>query len=775
MSRNPLPDVDQRAGPSGREQPLPPGWVDVLLETGPNDLLLTYANRHGEQVFPGDLVLVPLQGRQRAGLVIARRLVPPAGIPAARIKDVDRLLLRRAVSDGWRDLISWCARQTHTAEVKVLRAALPPGLLGNRAGITAPHQPRRRLWVKRCNNTSTKQAGQAGPPPKVTQRQQQLLDCLDRHGTGGMALAELLRASGCSATVVKSLVKAGVLELDHNHLEAAATGRCDGTRPPAAAPQTLLPPQARALAAIEAAAPGQELLLWGVTGSGKTEVYLHAAAACLRGGRDVLMLCPEIGLIPQLQDRCEHRFPGRVLAYHSGLSPRERFACWNRCRGEGPWLVVGTRSAVFLPLLQPGLLVLDEEHDRSYKQDTPMPCYNCRDVARYRSQQSGARLLLGSATPSLETWRRCQAGCCRLLRLPERVLGRCLPSIHVVDMRQELARGQRSVISAQLRQRLEQVHGQGEQSILLVPRRGYSPFLSCRSCGEVVQCPHCDISLTVHRLRSGTGNRDFLRCHWCNHRQAIDERCSHCGSTAFKPFGSGTQRVQEQLEEQLAGMRLLRYDHDTTRGKDGHRRVLEAFAAGEADVLVGTQMVAKGIDLPNVTLAAVLAADGLLHRPDLRAEEEALQLFFQLAGRAGRGSKPGEVLLQTYTPDHAVVRCLLDGRYDRFLDDELRSRRDHGQIPYARACLLRLSGTSSRATANAAAMLAERLAPQLQGSGWHLVGPAPAPVARVANRSRWQVLLHGPEGALPFQPEDDLRAALPRGVSLTIDPDPLNL
>ena len=770
MSRNPLPEPDQ-ASSIGRGELLPMGWVDVLLETGQSDLLLTYANRQGEPVFPGDLVLVPLQSRQRPGLVVTRQQAPPAGIRAEQIKEVTRLLLRHAVSDRWRALIGWCARQTHTSEAKVLRAALPPGLLGNSTDSLKPPEHRRRLWVQRRKDA------QATAPQAVTRRQQQLLDCLDQHGPEGVGLAELLRHSGCSAAVVKCLVKSGVLDLHHKpRKEAAASSSGDrALQQPAAAPQSLLPAQARALAAIETAAPGQELLLWGVTGSGKTEVYLQAAAACLQRGRDVLMLCPEIGLIPQLQDRCQRRFPGLVLTYHSSLSPRERFACWNRCRDHGPWLVVGTRSAVFLPLAQPGLVVMDEEHDGSYKQDAPMPCYHARDVARYRADQDGARLVLGSATPSLETWRRCQTGNCRLLRLPERVLGRCLPSIRVVDMRQELARGQRSVVSTQLRERLEQVRIQGEQSILLVPRRGYSPFLSCRSCGEAVMCPQCDISLTVHRQRSGAGYRDFLRCHWCNHRQAVGDRCNHCGSTAFKPFGTGTQRVEEQLQEQLGDARLLRYDHDTTRGKDGHRRVLQRFASGAADVLVGTQMVAKGIDLPNVTLAAVLAADGLLHRPDLRAEEEALQLFFQLAGRAGRGTKPGEVVLQTYTPDHAVVRCWLDGRYDRFLDAELHNRHQHGLVPYARACLLRLSGSSSGATANAAALLAESLAPQLRDRGWSLVGPAPAPVARVARRSRWQVLLHGPEGPLPFEADQDLRAMLPRGVALTIDPDPLNL
>jgi primosomal protein N' (replication factor Y) len=256
----------------------------------------------------------------------------------------------------------------------------------------------------------------------------------------------------------------------------------------------------------------------------------------------------------------------------------------------------------------------------------------------------------------------------------------------------------------------------------------------------------------------------------------MGDRCGHCGSTAFKPFGAGTQRVMEQLATELEGLRLIRFDRDTTRGRDGHRRLLERFAAGEADVLVGTQMLAKGMDLPAVTLAAVLAADGLLHRPDLRAAEQCLQLLLQLAGRAGRGERPGEVLVQTYSPDHPVIRHLVDGRYGAFLAEELELRRQGGMVPFGRACLLRLAGPTASGTATAAAALAERIRPAVEQAGWVLIGPAPAPVARVAGRSRWQLLLHGAgTEALPLPPDGELRRALPPGVSLTIDPDPLEL
>jgi primosomal protein N' (replication factor Y) len=340
-------------------------------------------------------------------------------------------------------------------------------------------------------------------------------------------------------------------------------------------------------------------------------------------------------------------------------------------------------------------------------------------------------------------------------------------------MRHELADGHRRLISRALMGRLELLQEKQQQAVILVPRRGYRAFLSCRSCGEVVMCPHCDVALTVHR---NAKEREWLRCHWCDFRSEISDRCQHCGSTAFKPFGAGTQRVMEQLGIELEGLRLLRFDRDTTRGREGHRRLLDRFSAGEADVLVGTQMLAKGMDLPRVTLAAVLAADGLLHRPDLRASEQCLQLLLQLAGRAGRGELPGEVFVQTYSPDHPVIQHLVDGRYEQFLAEELLIRRQGSLVPFSRACLLRLSGPAASSTATAAAALAERIRAAVEAEGWLLIGPAPAPVAKVAGKSRWQLLLHGPAGApLPLPSEAALRQGLPAGVGLTIDPDPTSL
>ena len=764
-------------------------------------MTFTYANPGPTAIGVGDLVAVRLRGRRHVGLVQAVHAHLAAGLDGSRILPVERLVQRAAVEPAWRELIQQVAETCHTSAFRTLRSALPAGWLGQRPRSGAVPRPVWQVELVADNPTigsalgAVDGAGSGGgtaeplpgslPGRRLTTRQQALLEHLQACG-GQRLLRDLVGVDGFSRTIVAGLEQRGLIR--RRALSQLPLGgpplSLEGSGPTLEPPRAANAAQRQAIEAIAAASAGSTLLLWGVTGAGKTEVYLQAAGRELEQGRSVLLLTPEIGLIPQLLDRCRARFGAAVVEYHSGMGQTERTATWRACLDSGPagrpLLAVGTRSAVFLPLGGLGLIVLDEEHDSSYKQEAPMPCYHAREVARLRAGLCGARVLLGSATPSLETWMQCSGhssqGRIQLLRLPERIGQRPLPPVRLVDMRHELAEGHRRLLSRPLLQRLEGLAQRGEQAVVLVPRRGYRSFLSCRSCGTVVHCPNCDVALTVHRSTGSGGSRDWLRCHWCDHRQAIGDRCGQCGSSAFRPFGAGTQRVVEQLAGELEGLRLLRFDQDTTRGRDGHRRLLDRFAAGEADVLVGTQMLAKGMDLPRVTLAVVLAADGLLHRPDLRSGESCLQLLLQLAGRAGRGELPGEVLVQTYSPEHPVLRHLVDGRYERFLEEELAQRRLAGLVPYRRACLMRLAGPSASGTATAAATLAEVLRPQLPSQGWILVGPAPAPVARVAGRSRWQLLLHGPAGSsLPLPPEADLRAVLPAAVSLTIDPDPLEL
>jgi primosomal protein N' (replication factor Y) len=737
-------------------------WVQIWLEAGREGQVFTYANPRALPLAIGDLVQVRLQGRRHGGLVVELLDALPAELGQRALQPVELRLQPAAVDAEWQQLITAVARQCHTSVFRTLKSALPAGWLGQRRR-SAP-AAERPLWLVR--------AAGADLPPRLSGGQRDLLLHLQA-APAPVPLRVLCAAGGFSRSTLASLERRQLVVREQ--VSPSAAGGLPMASGSGGSPGRILTAAQRdALAGIEAAPAGSALLLWGVTGAGKTEVYLQAAARCLAAGRSALLLAPEIGLIPQLLDRCRERFGAGVVEFHSGMADGARVASWRRCLGGHPLLAVGTRSAIFLPLARLGLIVLDEEHDSSYKQESPMPCYHARDVARLRARFSGARLVLGSATPALETWLSCQgeAADTQLLSLPERIGQRPLPPVRLVDMRLELAEGHRRLLSRPLMERLERLGDRQEQAVVLVPRRGYHAFLGCRSCGEVVLCPHCDVALTVHR----SAGREWLRCHWCDHRAELADRCGHCGSTAFKPFGAGTQRVMDQLAQELDGLRVLRFDRDTTRGRDGHRRLLERFAAGDADVLVGTQMLAKGMDLPRVTLAAVLAADGLLHRPDLRAGEQCLQLLLQLAGRAGRGERSGEVLVQTYSPDHPVIRHLVDGRYDRFLAEEAQVRQQGGLVPFSRACLLRFSGTSASGTATSAAAIAEQIRAGVEAAGWWLIGPAPAPVARVAGRSRWQLLLHGPAGsALPLPKESELRRGLPAQVGLAIDPDPLTL
>lgn len=748
--------------------------VDVWLEAGRDGRCFTYVDSRQLGVDLGDLVVVRLRGRRMQGLVMDRRIPSPIDggdavfgtlKPQRRLQAVEALVQPAAVDPLWFEWVKAMAVHCHMSPFRMLKAALPPGWLGQRKSKQS--EPRQLWWIQLEASATT--------PSDLPHRQVDLQVALA--AVGGGAWQRDLQADGFGAGLVNGLIKRGLIRREKRQpLEASIRRSCSETcDQDLEVPQSLTVEQKQVMQVFCSQPPGTGMLLWGVTGSGKTEVYLQLVAREIEAGRHCLILTPEIGLIPQLVDRFRRRFGIQVLEYHSGCSDRERVSTWRQgLTAAEPLVVVGTRSAVFLPLSPLGLIVLDEEHDSSYKQESPMPCYHARDMAMERAKRTGARVVLGSATPSLVTWKNlAPKGSLALARLTRRISNQPLPPVHVVDMRQELADGHRRLISRPLMDRLSALPEAGEQAVVLVPRRGYSSFLSCRSCGEVVQCPNCDVALTVHRGRQG---QQWLRCHWCDHRAEIESCCNQCGSKAFKPFGAGTQRVMEHLVEELQGLRLLRFDRDSTGGRDGHRRLLEQFAAGEADVLVGTQMLAKGMDLPRVTLAAVLAADGLLHRPDLQAGEQSLQLLMQLAGRAGRGERPGQVLVQTYDPDHPVILHLVDGRYEEFLQKEACLRQEAGLVPYCRACLLRMAGESAAVTATAAAVLAEQVKPLCDAQGWCLIGPAPAPIARVAGRSRWQLLLHGPEASpLPLPSGSTLWDGLPRGVSLAVDPDPIQL
>jgi primosomal protein N' (replication factor Y) (superfamily II helicase) len=611
---------------------------------------------------------------------------------------------------------------------------------------------------------------------KLTDKQHLAIATLKRHG-GELLMTELTEFSQVSSGVIKTIEKKGYVLIQPREVLRSDLGpHLDPDQP-----KPLTPDQAKALEAIQDCLGFRSILLHGVTGSGKTEVYLQAIAPVLERGQSALVLVPEIGLTPQLTDRFRQRFGRRVCVYHSGLSEGERFDTWRQMLQPQAQVVVGTRSAVFAPLQNLGLILLDEEHDGSFKQDQPMPCYHARLVAQWRAKLENCPLLLGSATPSLESWvaikERGRLDSVQpnplYLTLPERIHARPHPPIEVVDLRLELREGNRSMFSRSLQKALRALKDKGQQGILFIQRRGHSTFVACRSCGTALDCPHCDVSLAYHHTH--TDAQPLLRCHYCNHAEKHPDRCPTCASPYLKHFGTGTQRVTQELTTLFPEMSWIRFDSDTTRNKGAHRQLLNKFAEGEADLLVGTQMLTKGIDLPQVTLVGILAADGLLHLSDFRASERAAQTLLQVAGRAGRGEEPGRVILQTYSPEHPVVQAVQQYRYDSVLRQELIDRAALHYPPLGRLILLRLSSPDADAVERGAEQVAAALRDRLP-LGWELLGPSPAPIPRIAQRFRWQILLKGSPEAEPMDwAEGWLRTICPGGVSLAIDVDPLNL
>lgn len=534
-----------------------------------------------------------------------------------------------------------------------------------------------------------------------------------------------------------------------------------------------------------------KFLLHGVTGSGKTEIYLRAIDATLQQGRTALFLVPEIALTPQTLQRVSARFGGRVAVVHSGLSEGERYDTWRRARSGLVQVIVGARSALFTPLPNLGLIILDEEHDPSYKQSPPIPApyYDARAVAeKLMSQQRGV-LIMGSATPLLETRYRADRGDLRLLRLPNRIMGHRprieaqaeregvttrytqvdeesltidLPPIKVVDMRRELKTGNTSIFSRALQQQIGSVLSRKEQAMLFINRRGQATYVFCRDCGYVANCPRCETPLTHHRQGQA------LRCHRCGFQQAEPQKCPQCQSQRIKFFGAGTQQVEQALHELFPEARTLRWDADTADSPAAHEAILQRFIDRRADIVVGTQMIAKGLDLPLVTLVGVVSADMGLALPDFRATERTFQVLTQVAGRAGRGLLGGQVILQTYQPDHYVIRAASGHDYETFYKRELSYRRQIGYPPYRRLVrILFRQPNESRAqqeAEHAAEVLRARLA-ELNMTGTELIGPAPCFFTRVNDVFRWQILLRGPD------PSAALRGIEP-AKSWFIDVDP---
>lgn len=541
----------------------------------------------------------------------------------------------------------------------------------------------------------------------------------------GVPRADALLA-GFSAAILSRAVKAGVIREEEVE---PARGRPAATLGAPEFPAT--PEQSDAIASLTQhldARAFHEALLHGITGSGKTYVYIEAIKHVLRGGGRAIVLVPEISLTPQTARRFEHAFGERVAVLHSALSERERYDAWQACARGDVDVVVGARSAVFAPLQNARMIVVDEAHESSYKQDSA-PRYHAVTVARERMRLENGVLLLGSATPSLETYGAAQEQRIELIQLPVRATGQALPGVHVVDMAKEFEAGNRRIFSTRLAQALDDRLRRGEKSVLFVNRRGSAGFLLCRACGFVPECARCSVSLTVHRAEG------LLRCHYCDAQRALPAVCGVCGSETIREFGVGTQRVAENVERLYPGARVIRMDSDTTTRIGDHARLLDEFAAA-GDVLVGTQMVAKGLDFPTVTLVGVIAADIGLHAPDFRAAERTFGLVTQVCGRSGR-ARPGEAIVQTYSPGHPAIVHAASHDYAGFAAIELEQRRELQYPPSQRLVYLGVIGRDRGKTL----AQAQHYAQLLEDAGVRVLGPAPYPIARLNDEWRFRIAL----------------------------------
>ncbi|MFC2058781.1 primosomal protein N' [Chloroflexota bacterium] len=584
--------------------------------------------------------------------------------------------------------------------------------------------------------------------------------------SGPVPLADARQRLNFSSTVVQALTRQGLITTEDVRVQRDPLAHRSFARTP---PPTMTPAQEKAWNEISAEMSldnrSPVFLLHGVTGSGKTEIYLRAVSQCILKGRRAIVLVPEIALTPQTISRFAARFPGRVAVLHSRLSLGEQFDEWQRIR-EGDFdVVIGSRGAIFAPQPDLGLIVIDEEHEWTYKQHEQSPRYHARDVAIKLAELTGSVVILGSATPDVISYYRAQRGEYRLLQLPERIaMGGSseLPKVEVVDLRRELKEGNRSIFSRSLSRSIDEALDAREQVILFLNRRGSASFVQCRDCGFVLRCRRCDVSLTYH------ANENNLICHYCNNRSDIPDICPNCFSKRIKFLGIGTQKVEQEVIKAFPRARVLRWDRDVTRGKNSHEQILKRFVSHEADILIGTQMIAKGLDLPLVTLVGVINADLGLYLPDFRSSERTFQILAQVAGRAGRGSLEGKAIVQSYMPQHYAVVAAAKQDYPAFYRQEIAFRREHGGPPFSRLARLIYTHTSAaacqRETERVYHFLEEEI-DRLGLPGFFLLGFSPSFTPRIRGRFRWQIIIrsHDP---LPLLSQ----ITLPQGWIVDIDP-----
>lgn len=700
----------------------------------------------------GARLIVPLGRSLVTGYIVNLSDQISEELDDVEIKDVQELVDSSPVcTPEILQLARWVAEYYACPLGEVIRAALPPGV----SKATSPVKPKMRRFVRLLS----------GDDQKLTDGQRRVISTLESNGP--MLLQSLLQTASISASTVSSLAKKGLVETYDEAIRRDPLSEDLGL---SSEVHTLTAAQTSVLEQIEQQMSSESyaaFLLHGVTGSGKTEIYMRAMDKALKVGRSAMMLVPEIALTPVFSRRLRARFGDQVAIFHSSLQKGERFDEWTRVRNGDARVVIGTRSAVFAPVKNLGLIVVDEEHESSYRQQES-PYYNARDVAIVRAQKESATVVLGSATPSLESFHNARKGKYQLLTLPERIAARPMATARIVDMRNVFARhGKPRVFSDELLEAIRETHERQEQSIILLNRRGYSSFILCRSCGETVQCPNCDVTLTYHR------SERVIVCHYCNHREAVPRACPSCGKKYIYYVGEGTEQIEEMLKLLFPALRVARIDRDTTARRKVFEQTLADFSAGRIDALVGTQMLAKGHDFPNVTLVGVVSVDAGLALPDFRSAERTFQLITQVAGRAGRGDRPGRVLIQTYHPYHYALRHACAQDYETFYDEELRYRQNHSYPPFVALASLMVHGPDLGRVRSDSLELRKQLDVANQDRKCRVLGPAPAPLSRLKGEHRFQLLIKSRSRKNLREVADAAVKSLdinPRSINLEIDP-----
>ncbi len=679
-----------------------------------------------DKIKPGARVSLPFGRRNMTGYVVGLHPDLPIDveIDESKIKDIFEVMDEEPlITPEILRLTQWTADYYASFWGEMLKASLPAGINSEKV------RPKRRKAVRLLNTTSEKPL--SGDQLKIL--------ALLKVKNGEMLFTEVLDQAEVGASPLNTLAKRGIVEVyiqdvDRDPLKDAKLPERDDFE--------LTSEQQGSLNAITAAIKNKDtfkaFLLHGVTGSGKTEVYIRAMQHTLDTGRSAMMLVPEIALTPVFSRRLRSVFGSEVAILHSNLSTGERYDEWRRIRRGDARIAIGTRSAVFAPLENIGLMIVDEEHDPSYRQHES-PFYNARDVAVMRAHFAGAVVVLGSATPAMESFYNAQNGKYTYLELPDRIGGRGLATAELVDMREVFKQFGKDVpVSPQLFDSIRETHAKGEQVIILLNRRGFSQFVLCRTCGETLKCPNCDITLTFHR------SDNKLLCHYCNHREKSPKVCPHCQSEYLYFVGEGTENIADQLAKKFPDMRIARVDRDTMAHKGELEDILLRFAAGELDMLVGTQMIAKGHDFPNVTLVGVISVDIGLGLPDLRSAERTFQLITQVAGRAGRGKQAGKVLIQTYYPEHYALRHAKQQDYEGFYAEEIKFRQRLGYPPFVVLASILIKHRDHAYASKQANLLKRSLDTANRDRQARILGPAPASISRLKGEFRLQIILKGP-------------------------------